>query len=271
MTYSTLEKSAQDGEPIEFYEFTRGTARFRYTSAQEDVIVNSATYLSIPIQRSTLEDSGELGRAPITVSMPRDVEFMQQYISSPPSEVTTLTVSRTHNSLPDGSAVVVWVGRLLNTNWKGSVVELSCEPVFTSIKRLGLRKKYSRLCTHVLYGKKCGVNNTAWKATGPVIGIDGHKVSVAIADTNGDNYYSGGYAEWDYDGRKEKRMIMRQIGSQITLSGVPTGLQGGDTIAIYPGCDHTLATCNGKFNNKLNYGGFAWIPVKNPFSFISLW
>jgi hypothetical protein len=36
-------------------------------------------------------------------------------------------------------------------------------------------------------------------------------------------------------------------------------------VKIYPGCDRTKETCNDKFSNILNYGGFAWIPAKSPF------
>jgi hypothetical protein len=32
------------------------------------------------------------------------------------------------------------------------------------------------------------------------------------------------------------------------------------------GCDRTFATCQSKFGNSLNFGGFPWIPVKNPFA-----
>ena len=39
----------------------------------------------------------------------------------------------------------------------------------------------------------------------------------------------------------------------------------GDTIYLYPGCDRTLATCTAKFGNSANFGGFPFIPTKNPF------
>ena len=40
---------------------------------------------------------------------------------------------------------------------------------------------------------------------------------------------------------------------------------GGLVIRIYPGCDRTKETCQSKFNNLNNYGGFPFIPLKNPF------
>jgi len=35
---------------------------------------------------------------------------------------------------------------------------------------------------------------------------------------------------------------------------------GTDQFQILPGCDHTLATCTGTFQNQLRYGGFPDIP-----------
>jgi uncharacterized phage protein (TIGR02218 family) len=34
----------------------------------------------------------------------------------------------------------------------------------------------------------------------------------------------------------------------------------GDGFELLPGCDHTLASCQGIFNNLSNYGGFPYIP-----------
>lgn len=271
MTYLADEQSVHNSEPIELYDFTRGASRFPYTSAAEDILFNSSIFTATAMERSKIEDSGELGRSSITVTMPRDTAFLIDYLVSPPSEVTTLTLYRKHRHDDDASAVIIWIGRLLNLNWLDSTVELECEPVFTSIRRLGLRRQYSRSCTHALYSNKCGVNNTAYKLTGQVIGLSSNVVSVNLAGSHDDNYYSGGYVQWDYQGRKEKKMILSQIGTSLTLGGFPVGLVGGDTVEIFPGCNHTMAACNDKFNNVLNYGGQPFIPVKNPFGSIALW
>lgn len=271
MSYLANEQSAHGSEPVELYEFTRGVRRYTYTSNAKDILFTSVIFTATPMERSSLESSGELGRAGIKVTMPRDIAFVSEYLVSPPSEVTTLTIYRKHRGAPDSEAIVIWMGRMLNLTWENSTVELLCEPVFTSIRRLGLRKQYSRSCSHVLYGPKCSVNNTAFKYEGLVIGISANTVSVAGIDSNGDNYYAGGYMEWDYQGRVEKKMILRQIGPTLTLGGFPIGLLGGVTVKVFPGCDHSLATCSAKYNNKLNYGGFPWIPSKNPFSSIALW
>jgi len=34
----------------------------------------------------------------------------------------------------------------------------------------------------------------------------------------------------------------------------------GDAFTVYAGCDRTLATCQGRFNNKANFRGFPFVP-----------
>ena len=65
--------------------------------------------------------------------------------------------------------------------------------------------------------------------------------------------------------------ITGHTGTQITIQRMPYSLitqfedeGAGTAISLYPGCDHTRETCKAKFDNLLNYGGFDWIPAKNP-------
>ena len=62
------------------------------------------------------------------------------------------------------------------------------------------------------------------------------------------------------------RMITNHSGDTITLSAVLPGLAVGVALEAFAGCDRTFATCQSKFGNSLNFGGFPWIPAKNPFA-----
>lgn len=43
-----------------------------------------------------------------------------------------------------------------------------------------------------------------------------------------------------------------------TLGFVPAV---GDAVTLYPGCDHQMATCSGKFSNLVNFGGVPFVPA----------
>ena len=61
-------------------------------------------------------------------------------------------------------------------------------------------------------------------------------------------------------------MILAQSGDTMTLL-LPFSLDvAGQDIDLFAGCAHDLTTCDVKFAATLNYGGFPFVPRKNPFN-----
>jgi uncharacterized phage protein (TIGR02218 family) len=155
------------------------------------------------------------------------------------------------------------MGRILNVSWSGAAAQIHCESVYSSIKRPGLRRMYQKQCPHVLYSASCGVSAAAEKVTRTVSSITGLDVTVSSLSGFSDGYFAGGYIEWITGGFTERRSIRGHTGNVLTVNFQPYGLAG--SVDIYPGCDHTLTTCNTKYSNSANYGGMPYIPTKNPF------
>lgn len=264
MSYATREASTDAGSPIELYEFRSGGTAWRYTSGAQDTTFGTDVYTAVPMKRGSIEQTGEIGRAGLRITLARDVAIAEAFIASPPSEVTLLTLYRQHRG--DAETVVIWMGRVLNAEWRGSELELNCEPVYTSLKRTGLRRLYQRNCPHVLYGTSCQASAVVHRVPGSVVSLTGVLLSVPAAAGFATGHFAGGFATWAASGLTEKRMIVAHTADSVTLSAVPPGLAVGDTISLYPGCDRTLATCDTKFGNSANFGGFPFTPAKNPFA-----
>lgn len=83
---------------------------------------------------------------------------------------------------------------------------------------------------------------------------------------------AGGYIEWTRasDGLVEFRSIKGHSGSDITLDYGGLDLAVGLQLRAYPGCAHTWADC-GYYENRGNYGGDLWMPVKSPFDGNPVW
>ena len=264
MTYDSRERSAQDGQPIELYTFARDTLRWRYTSADRQVTAASATFAPSPIARSRIESSQQLSRATITITAPREIEIAEMHRVVAPSTPITVLVQQIHAG--DSEVATIWSGRVVAVDFAGPEARITCEPIFTSIKRLGLRRVYQRSCPHVLYGSACGVSRTAYQAAGTVASVSGLQVNVAAAAAQPDGYFAGGYLQFELaPSIFERRFISGHVGDALTVAALPQGLAAGTPVTLFPGCDHTLATCSGKFSNTANYGGFPFMPTKNPF------
>lgn len=267
MTYNAQEQSATGGAPVELYLFQRGAAAWRYTSADETQTYLSQTYLPAPIARGPLDDIGDLARAEMEIQVPHDLAVASQFIAYPPGEVVTLKIFRRHRTDPDSELRVIWLGRVLTAKWGDAGNTLICEPVTTSLQRMGLRRQYGRQCPHVLYSPACGVLQGDFEVVGDVTGISGSQVTVLAAAAHADGYFEGGFLWWQLpDGRKDARMIVGHSGDTLTLAATLPALSLGDSVGIYPGCDHTLAQCNSRFSNSENHGGWMFVPRVNPFN-----
>lgn len=265
MTYDVKERSAWDGRPVEVYEFSRGHLRWRYTSAQQNVTVNYATYEAVAIARGGIELTNELNRSALKITVARDHPVAEMWRVAPPSEPVSLVISQYH--LGDEDLAVQWMGRVINVEWSGSVATIALEPTYTGVRRQGLRRKYQRGCPHVLYGAACRLSAQIYRLSTTCSGIDGNVIASSDVAALGGGYFSGGYVEWEVQsGIYERRYIALHAGAELTLCGAPFGLEVGQSIGAFPGCDHALATCDAKFGNAANYGGMPYIPVKNPFS-----
>ena len=264
MTYATSEASVQSGRPVELYEFLDGTTTYRYTSADGDVVYGGDTYAAVPIARGAVEATSETARLALEITCARSVGVLALFALLPPDDIVAVTVRRLHAG--DGEAITLWMGRVLNVTLNNVSAEIHCESVYTSLKRVGLRRLYQKGCPHVVYGPGCGLDRNAFKSTKTVSTVSGTSITLAAMGAFVDGYFAGGYLEWESSGGYfERRAIRSQVGGVVTIGFPLPGLAAAASVNLYPGCDHSLATCTGKFANRLNYGGMPYFPSKNPF------
>lgn len=267
MSFNNIETSVDQGEPIELYKFTYGDQPdqvYGYTDGEQPVVFNTIEYRPIPIQRGQISISGTLDKAALTVKLPGSSEIPEMFRVYSPSTVINLEIYQGHANDPDKQFLLCWSGRVLNCRWVKREASLTCEPITTSLKRPGLRRNYQYGCPHVLYDPtSCRASKAAATVEATVQAIDGTLVSLSVA---GNEDYEGGVVEWRQpNGRREIRTVVRVISGAYLLSGSPIGLMGGMKVNLSKGCDHSLAGC-AKHDNIPNFGGFPWIPLKNPMS-----
>jgi uncharacterized phage protein (TIGR02218 family) len=262
MTYTAYETSSYLGHPIEIYEFSRGVIIWRYTTADEDKVIGAFTYKSIIAERGGLEQTQEMSRNPISISMDKDVDFLAQFKGAPPSDPINLTIKRYHES--DTEVLTIWVGRIVNVKFKEREAEIRCEPIFTALKRPILRRRYQTTCPHVLYGQQCSLTSLSFANTAIITAVSGKTLTAVAIGARAAGYFAGGFTDWSNNLAIERRFITDHTGSTITLNLPYNGILVGQTITVYPGCDHLLTTCNSKFANDDNYGGQPFYPSKNP-------
>jgi len=193
------------------------------------------------------------------VTLPAAQPVAQLFRSTPPSEEIFLTV-RDYDAT-EADAEVCWVGSVSSVVFaKPGQAELVCDSLSASMRRDGLRLRYERSCPHSAYDDSCGVDKTLHAFVVHVTHLTGTHIGFDAAGIPDISVFSYGAAEWQVDGTTEMRGIEVASGAQAELIGGTYGLASGDSVTLYPGCDGLRSTCNDRFNNLLNHGGFPHMP-----------
>lgn len=267
MSYDILDQSSQDGNPVYKFLFINNSVEYRFTSASYFISDSNGTWTPAPIQASSVQQTNEIAKNGVKITLPRTNTVAQLFLGKTPEEATSLTIYREHT---EDDQRVYWRGRVASSETSGDSVTLSCEDIFTSMNRTGNRARYQKGCRHALYSQQCGVVDSSYETAVTLTASSGFSVTVSGAkDSNGDiveaGYFVGGVIELA-DG--SRRYILEQSGETLTLLSPFNDLTigGGLSAVMYPGCKHSVSDCLNKFDNLNNYGGFPYIPGKNPFA-----
>lgn len=268
-------KSRFFGRPIELYKFIYGDGagdKHLFTDAEYPVTKGAETFLPMPISRATSNNTGTLDKSTLEIRTTRDNPVAEMFRVYPPNHAVTLTIFQGEAEDTDAEWKALWTGRVLAAGWEGSEAKLSCEPISTAMRRVGLRRNFQYMCPHMLYSPKCGKTKTLLSAS--VLSVTGRSVTVSAGVTNPDHYV-GGIFEWTTpEGVHQSRSIAAVTpGSGSTtvfrLNGMVVGIVPAATVQYAKGCQHTLTFCGTVHGNTHNFGGHPWIPLKNPVSNVS--
>lgn len=274
MAFETYEEGTESGQPIELYEFHVGIDITRMTSSENDVTLPSTSivYTREAISRGNLrEEINDPAANRLEVRMPADHEFVEQFRDLPPGQKATLTIYRMHRSdLGAGDdKKTIFKGTVRNISFTkdGRVAIIQTLPLTSSYSKTIPRRTFQVGCNHMLYDAQCGIDkdSSSFKYSGTVLSVSGDVITVSGAGSFSGlaDFFVSGYMEWESD----YRTIVAQSGGALTLMVPffnPPGV--GDTVICRAGCKGRVTTdCLNKFSNTNNFGGFIYVPKKNPF------
>ena len=267
MTYLLQDQSVQSSNPYYRFLFVQGVNEYRYTTQPIIVSDSNDVWEPVSIDSTEVTQSNEMAKDSIKLVIPRDNVFARLFLGGVPEQITTLTIFRGDGAIEDYQ--FYWKGRIAGASASGDAVTLECENIFTSMRRSGLRALYQKNCRHTLYGRGCNINDydfahpaTATAASGFIVTIEADTTIIDGEFTGGTLETSDGFLRYIINHSGTTLQLIRPL---LSLEEEVNNSSGMASITLYPGCDHTMATCKATFNNLDNFGGFAWIPSKNPF------
>jgi uncharacterized phage protein (TIGR02218 family) len=122
---------------------------------------------------------------------------------------------------------------------------------------------YAPDCSADLGDARCGVDLAALEETGTVIAVTS-ATAFATVLSQATGWYDGGELTWTGGANAGQTVAVRSwdAGTGMLSLFLPAlyPMQAGDAFTIRPGCDKSFATCQAKFDNVVNFGGFPHVP-----------
>ena len=281
MSYDLIETATAEGRPYFLYLFAEAAQAWRFTSrvsawtSPAGAIADETgdlVWAPSAVSHGPILQSSDPRRVDLSVSFPLSDPFARRYLGPRGSAVTTLTIFRGHEQVPD-ELVAHWKGRIVSARVEGVRITLQAESLFTAMRRQGVRARYQRLCRHVLYAGGCRLDITDFLVSGTATARSGLQIIVPEAAVQPDGWYRGGVLRH----AGVPGFLIGHVGATITLAGRMPDLEAAiddpettASVEIAPGCDLRRDTCTSRFDNLPNFGGFPDIPGRNPFGGTSI-
>lgn len=261
MTFEDHEQSIETGGRIELYTLAIGSSLWRMHDTFPDIINYAGDdYFKAIISRGRIAT----GQEHLTVKLPADHDFSNQFTSIAPGQLGTLTIKAYHRA--DSADVrVVYKGVIRSVAFTKDMSQslLSVVPVSEAFDKEIPQRTFQSSCNNVLYDDDCKVLSGSFQHTNEVTAVAGNIITVqGLLGTKGDGWATAGFASF---GSLDYRLILTQDGDDCILSLPFYADMLGQTIDVFAGCDHVIATCDSKFSNRINFGGCPYVPTKNIF------
>lgn len=184
---------------------------------------------------------------------------------------------------------VLFRGEARTASVKGRVLSIRCQAGSSAFDRRVPRFRIQPGCNHTLFDVGCGLIRDEWRFTAVVAdpGVAGFPFEFALSGLTRvsgvepvyfENWFAGGWIQFGTGTTWCRRPILRSTNVtggliSVTLSRDPEPFpQVGDAVSLFPGCDGRWETCGpratenleGKYNNRLNFGGHPFVPAANP-------
>lgn len=259
MTSEAREASWDNGQPVAFFRFTRGTLQWFYTSSDYLETLNGDTYTPAAIMRSTsIRQGTERAKNSIKVTLPSSLPVAANWRPYPSNQAIALTIFVRHAG--EDTAMAEWVGRVTSPSFDGAVLTLTCEPSRTRARRQGVQRLWQRPCGLELYSQglgKCNVNPAAVPVPATLSEASGTSL-VATGFAAAPRTLAGGVLQWTEGEDQHQVAIMTHDGETITVATDP-GLSAGAAVTAYTAPltkQATLTAVSGLSLTALAFGAF---------------
>lgn len=235
-----------------------------FTNAKVAITYDAQEYIPAAIKRDKW-DRG-LGSSDLTLQGPADIEPFNLFVGFNPSHPIDLEVRNTDT----GDIEFVGTVFAARYNSKRSLVIFKVRDIFQRFRGDVPSRRFSPGCNWALGDELCTVNlddfSVSFAVNSTVIGNFSlqHPAIAAFPPAAPepspvDGYFTAGWVENGF----ERVYVVGHTGDTLQLISNFVALRE-PTFKVFAGCNKSRDTCLNKFGNEPNFGGWPFVPGKNP-------
>lgn len=268
VSYDEAESSAAASRPVELVLFEIGSTTYRYTTGPLALTVLGNAYSPEAVSISSVVLGASAHDQTVQIEVPSTNAFARLFIGVVPADVATCSVLRVQRSesSPFATTQLRFTGRVKAVKFSndGTKAQVGVQSLESALNKQMSAFTYQGPCNHQLYSAGCGADPGAHTFTGTVSVVSGATITVPGVNASGKDFVSGfchPTAIADF------RMVISQAGDVLTLLLPFASSPLGQDVDVVEGCDHLLdGDCSVKYDRVLEYGGFAFVSLRNPFA-----
>jgi len=209
-----------------------------------------------------------------------DPRLRRYFITGAAVKITAFILRINTGKLLDGTpieyttdAAIVASGILGQLNFNSQVISATITPEAFLSDQSVPRFSFQRTCNHVLGdAATCKVNlaSSTFTKTTTILELDRNTklVTVDLGTGISSDFFRGGRMLYQPTGEVMSVLWSDKLGTgskvRLALRNWNPALTVGETVQITAGCRRTSDDCHTKFNNSANFGGFPFVPNRNP-------
>lgn len=269
MSFASVEQSVEGAQPVEIFEIVAGSTTYYYTSSEVDETILSQTYTSVAgLKSSSIEESSEVSEQDYQFELPTSDPLAAIFRGNLPGFRVSVIASKFHRTdTPTPEVVQIFDGFVQSAsfNKKAKTTKLTCRDALAALGRQIPRRFFMSSCNFDLYDAlTCKVDDTdpAFRASALAVASQVGAVLTVTSGLSGtytDGWMNAGYVETVVG--SDFRLILAHTGNAVTLL-LPFTVAPA-SVNVFAGCAHNIGICKSKFDNVVNYGGFAFVPTRN--------
>jgi uncharacterized phage protein (TIGR02218 family) len=239
-----------------------GGSALRYTDWEENLVVDSDTYYSRGMEFGQAGMNTTLATDPITITLDNvDAALAAAAVANDlrGGGMVLQQVFLNAAGAVIGDPVMVWSGTCAHTELDEDDCKVHGKSQMAKLDRTCPRRIFDKSCPWVFGDSDCAFDASTTQVTAQT--CDAGATASEIADaarTEADDYWKDGILTMTSGATSgQVRRVLSSASGTVTLEhALSAAPAAGDGYTLQQGCDQSWNTCDSRFSNTDNFGGF---------------